>query len=125
MPNTFTQDSEGSEGVQTRRVTDPHAPLCPKTPNILPSPAQQGRATVSSYGQELVAKRIVRSLPQPPTLTGVTGVSLTRVLILTVPLPVPVTLSKLLILLRLSDPICEMGSAYFKGSWEDYLRPCM
>lgn len=86
---------EGSEGVQALRVADPHAPLRPKTPNILPSPAQQGRATVSSYGQELAAKRIVRSLPQPPALTVVTGVSLTRVLILTVPLPVRVTFSKL------------------------------
>lgn len=85
-------------GPRPHRDCHPHTPLPPSAPDPI-YPAWPGPAVpsqVSSYGQHLMAKSIVRSLPQLPALPVITGVSLTQVQILTVPFPIHVILSKLI-----------------------------
>lgn len=75
LPRTSGRGSLGSPGPT--RDYDPHVPLLPSAlaPYILPSAAQQGLAKVRNYGQNLMSKSLVRSLPQPPAFRVVTGVS--------------------------------------------------
>lgn len=67
---------EGPLRVPRWGLWTPHSPsaMCLlHAPRILCSPARQGLAKVSSYGQDLMAKSRVRSLRQPPALAGSLG----------------------------------------------------
>ena len=85
------------ESLVPHRDCHPYPPLPPSAPDptcpAWPSPGAPSQ--VSSYGQHLMAKRLVRSLPQLLALAVIPGASLTRVQILSVRFPIHVTLSKL------------------------------